>query len=192
MRLFFRHPPATQMLLLCVVESLICFLLLCALLGGATGVQFEAAAASMQPTAIAAAMTVLLALICAALGLYRTATFVRTRMLLIKVVVAAVVSLPVIWQGGRILGLEFGTELGSNATWPVELLLCWATVLLASRLLYSRALNGDLLSRRLLVVGAPADAAQLQAALREVEANQFRIAGVAARSTWPPHSPCWP
>ena len=133
-----------------------------------------------------------------ATGLYRPETCLETRRLLLKTGVSAIVSLPAVWLVAGLGGIGLGGIgpggigpggvglfglLGARASiwggpWPLEMLLVWALLLLATRLLYTAALRMDLFVRRVAVLGAPQAAARTVGAIAGMRRFLFRVEAI--------------
>ncbi len=179
-----------EMLVLWLIESTICFLLLFWLMADGAPLA-EAAGAHVLDNAAILALTI--GVVSFALGLYRPESCLETRRLLIKAAVAAAISLPAIWLVGKAVHLNLGALFGWDRIWPVQMLIAWTGVLLATRLLFGLAVRMGLFSRRVLLLGGETEAARTAEAISALGRGQFRVVGtlntagaaeVAPRDVW--------
>ncbi len=184
----FGYRLSLEMLLLWLVESAICFVALYWLLSGGDAALPEPAGSHAVDGAAALALTI--GLVSSAIGLYRPESCLETRRLLQKVVVAACVSLPAIWLVGKIVHLDLGALFGWDPIWPLQMLVVWTALLLATRLAFGLAVRMGLFTRRIVLLGAEAEVARTMAAIDARQRGQFRVAGTAASvadAVLPPH-----
>ena len=172
----FGYRLSFEMLLLWLIESAICFVVLFALLSDGAAIP-EASGRALDGAAV---LALTIGVVSSALGLYRPESCLETRRLMLKAVVAACASLPAIWLVGKLVHLDLGALFGWDPIWPLQMLIAWTALLLATRLGFGTAVRMGLFTRRVLLLGAETDAARTAAAIAGSQRGQFRIAATAA------------
>lgn len=138
-----------------------------------------AGAGLMAPPGVDALLLALtVGLVGFAIGLYRPETCLETRRLLLKAGVAAAISLPAVWMVARVGGIDLAGLFGAAPVWPLELLLAWGGLLLATRLLYTTALRMDWFVRRVAVLGPPLEAERTIEAIAGLRRFLFRVEAI--------------
>jgi exopolysaccharide biosynthesis polyprenyl glycosylphosphotransferase len=166
---------APELLVLWLVELLacarLCYMLLC------YGLSAETAAIGLRMHLANQALTLALGLSVASIsaGLYSPDVYLRTRSLLLKTALGALLGLPLIWLVGRAAGIDLAGLSPAGIRLTLEVLGAWTLALFALRLAFGYAVRADLFSRRLLIVGADAAAVRLAAAVRARHDALFEI-----------------
>ena len=114
------------------------------------------------------------------LGAYRPAQFARTRHLLVTTMLGGVLAFPAAWVAMSLLGLNADMLVGHDPAWPTKILVTWLAAVLAIRLTFQAAVRSRLFTRRVAVVGSPAGAAGVAAAIRADRAASFEVVPVPA------------
>ena len=164
--------------LLWASESVLCFCLFFFLLAGVLE-QTSALAANR-----AAAYALTFGVTAFSVGIYRTEVRRDLGTLLMRAVIAAVLSLPAVYVTGLLLPIDpAGVRFGATnlwAHWAAEFLLVQLLVIVAVRVVFGMALGAPLFSRRVLVVGTSPATAWIRAAGDAYEIRDLR--GEVARA----------
>ncbi len=183
----FGHYLSPEMVLLWLLEFGICFLMIYLLLSPA------AATGGVHPDLAAMEHAAILALTAGvtsiAIGLYRPEICLQTRRLLVNTAVAGVLALPAVLGVGLLVGIDTSFLRGPDLLHPMRLLLSWILVLFATRLAFSLAMRLNLFARRVLIVGAPAEAAHTETAIRSLRRGFFTVAGIVPPDAGPRLAP---
>jgi exopolysaccharide biosynthesis polyprenyl glycosylphosphotransferase len=174
---------ALEMVVLGILEISLCFLVFYILLLPGDVVAGNAAALGAfglhQVTAgHAATLSLTIGVISMTIGMYRPEICLQTRRLLVNSVVAGVLAFPAILALSVVTDLDPSFILGQDALWPMKILLSWILLLFITRLCFRVVLRSGLLSRRVLIVGSPVQAADTEAAIRSMRRGFFTLAGV--------------
>jgi exopolysaccharide biosynthesis polyprenyl glycosylphosphotransferase len=102
--------------------------------------------------AVLSAFTLGTAALC--VGIYRAEVLVQWQRLLTRAVVAAGLSIPFICAIGYLVPINGGHVSVATALQAAQVVLCWAGLILATRVLFSLALQTNLLGRRVVVFGS--------------------------------------
>ncbi len=198
----FGHYMSSDVLMLWLIEAVLSFTLIAALLafGTAKTVMGEAAFAgtSLQIIDMAALVAVLFGIVGPALGLYRRDTLLYTRRLVINIGVVAIVVVPVPLVLARLLHADFLRLITTReALWLPHVLLAWLFCLMVTRTAFRLALRHGVFTRRILFVGDdqrvlfPSDGGAHQTAFFDVagtlagdEAEALDPAALRARGIW--------
>ena len=113
-----------------------------------------------------------------AIGLYRPEICLRTRHLLVNSVVAGVIGFPLILLVSLLTQIDPSLLLGTDALWPMKMLLSWVLLLFGTRLVMRIVLRLGLLTRNVLIIGTEAQAVGTTAAVAALPRQAFEIAGV--------------
>jgi sugar transferase (PEP-CTERM system associated) len=172
----FGHFVPLEMIGLWLIEFPPCLLAVYVLLTPVGGTHFL----DIPTLQHAAVITLALSATWTSIGLYRPEIVLETRRLFISTAAGAVLGLPVLWLVSTIFGGDTTFLVGGSMLRPVQFVITWIALLFATRLALRMALRFDILARRILVVGSPADAARTRAAIERMRAGFFTLAGTAA------------
>ena len=167
----FGHYVPIEITLLWLTELTLCFAL--------GYVTLDAGIGGPDPGAfdIAAIMAISAGLISFAIGLYRAETFFRLRRLMAKTAIAALLSFPLIWLVGRLIGIDFAVMQGPGALLPIKMLVSWMGVALILRLAFSYSLRMNLFTRRIVILGSGGGVARTVEAVEGLRNGLFSVAG---------------
>ena len=174
---------ALEMVVLGILEISLCFLVFYILLLPGDVVAANPAALGPfglhQDTAShAATLSLTIGVISMTIGMYRPEICLQTRRLLVNSVVAGVLAFPAILALSVVTDLDPSFILGQDALWPMKILLSWILLLFITRLCFRVVLRSGMLSRRVLIVGSPAQASETEVALRSMRRGFFTLSGV--------------
>jgi sugar transferase (PEP-CTERM system associated) len=113
-----------------------------------------------------------------AIGLYRPEICLQTRRLLFNSVVGGLTAFPVIFCVSVLTGIDPSFLLGSDALWPMKMLLTWIILVFGMRLVFRVLLRSGLLTRRVLIVGSPQQASRTEEAIRQIKKGFFEVVGI--------------
>ncbi len=152
----FGHNVPNELLLLGLVELTIGFFVAFASLDAMA--MKAAAPGSIMGFGAAAGLSISALLISFAIGLFRPQTFLELRRVVIKTVVAALISAPVICVACYVLRFDVEQRVGGHLpdhgqVWPFDMLAAWIGLLLAIRLVFSYSLRMNMFARRVVVLG---------------------------------------
>ncbi|MCW3476913.1 TIGR03013 family XrtA/PEP-CTERM system glycosyltransferase [Limobrevibacterium gyesilva] len=174
----FGHYVALEMFFLWLLEFVPCFLAIYVLVAQAPGGSAGWIDLAAVNHAVILALTIGLTSIC--IGLYRPEICLQTRRLLVNTAVAGVLAFPAVLAVGEAAGIDTSFLLGDSPLRPLQFLLTWILFLFATRLAFSVAMRLNLLSRRVLIIGAPQHAARTEEAVRALRRGFFTVAGIAS------------
>ena len=175
-RLFGRH-VSPELLGLWVIEVLVCMLLIYGLL--ASGPHGALPSQRLHAADQAAALALTFGLTSVAVGLYSPEAYLRTRRLLVESAIGALLGLPAVWLVSHAVGIDMTGLAGANPRLALLALAVWALLLCVLRLAFSYALRGNLFVRRVLIIGAGAEAARLAGAIGALRRGFFEVTTVA-------------
>lgn len=172
------HHISLEMFLLWLLEFLLAFLVFYVLLlpGTALGI----AGIDLATARSASLLGLTVGLTSIAIGLYRPEICLRTRGLLINSVVAGVIGFPVILLVSVLTHIDPSLLLGHDAIWPMKMLLSWVLLLFGTRLMLRVVVRSGLLTRNILLVGTPEQAACTAAAVAALPRQMFKVRRVVA------------
>jgi exopolysaccharide biosynthesis polyprenyl glycosylphosphotransferase len=182
----FGHYVPNELLLLWLLELTIGFLVAAAVFhnGLNAGLAVPDAAVStgagLQAYGAAAVLAASAGVISFAIGLYRPETFLLLSRVVIKTLVAGLLSAPVIWLSALLLGVDFSHVLGHGAWWPLDMLLAWLGLLLCIRLVFSYSLRMNFFVRRIVVLGQDASAQRTIRAVGQQSRGLFEVTAALA------------
>jgi len=116
-------------------------------------------------------------LVVSAVGLYRPSVCLEMRRLLLNTVICTTAALPAIWLVSSLCNVPLLQLFGGGLGW-VHAVLTWTALMLGTRILYTLAVNHDLLTRRLAIVGAPPAADKMVEAIGGTRRWLFRIEAI--------------
>ncbi len=180
----FGHYMSSEVLMLWLIEAVLSFTLIAALLAFGTANLVVSKAVfsdtSFQIVDMAALVAVLFGIVGPALGLYRRDTLLYTRRLLINIGLVALVVLPVLALLARLLHADFLRLITTReAMWLPHVLLAWLFCLIVTRSAFRFALRHGVFARRILLVGEESRAL-FPSATGAHEAAFFDVAGTLA------------
>jgi hypothetical protein len=114
------------------------------------------------------------------IGLYRPEICLQTRRLLVNTVVAGLLAFPAVLLTSAIADIDVDFLFGQDAFWPMKIFLTWIMLLFGTRLLFRVALRLGLLSRNIVVVGSPVQAARTEQAINALRKGFFHVRGIVA------------
>src|SRR5271165_4476205 len=117
-----------------------------------------------------------------ATGLYRLEICSETRWMFVQTAVSAAVSLPTAWLVAKLMHVEMSA---TSDAWPLEMLMAWALLLFATRLVYRTALNMNLFVRHVAVLGAPHAVARTIEAINRMSRVRYRVQSVPVAADQP-------
>ncbi|MCA7121174.1 MAG: exopolysaccharide biosynthesis polyprenyl glycosylphosphotransferase [Acidibrevibacterium sp.] len=158
----FGHYMPSEMLMLWLVEAVLSFTLIAALLAfGATGLlpaNQSVYGGAVQAVDVAALITLAFGLAGSALGLYRRETLLYTRQLLVNIGIVALIVLPALAMFAPLFHADLFALLASReALWLPRILVAWLLCLALTRSLFRVALRHGVFARHILVLGDPDD-----------------------------------
>jgi exopolysaccharide biosynthesis polyprenyl glycosylphosphotransferase len=175
---------ALEMVILGILEISLCFLVFYILLlpGDVAASAVAQGLFGLHPDTAshAAILSLTIGVISMTIGMYRPEICLQTRRLLVNSVVAGVLAFPAILALSVVTDLDPSFLLGQDALWPMKILLSWILLLFITRLCFRVVLRSGMLSRRVLIVGAPDHARGTEAAIRSMRRGFFTLAGVIA------------
>jgi exopolysaccharide biosynthesis polyprenyl glycosylphosphotransferase len=169
-----------EMFLLWVLEFALAFLVFYVLLlpgavphGAASFAGLDLATADR-----AATLGVTVGLTSVTIGLYRPEICLETRRLMVNSVVAGVIGFPVILMVSVASNIDTSFLLGQDALWPMKMLLSWVLLLFGTRLIMRVAVHFGLLTRKVVIVGSPEQAAATATAIAAMRRQLFAVADI--------------
>jgi sugar transferase (PEP-CTERM system associated) len=114
------------------------------------------------------------------IGLYRPEICLQTRRLLVNTVVAGLLAFPAVLLVSAIGDIDVGFLFGQDAFWPMKIFLTWILLLFGTRLAFRVALRLGLLSRNVIVVGSPHQAARTEQAIHGLRKGFFELLDIVA------------
>ena len=126
----------------------------------------------------AAALALTFGFTSVAVGLYSPDVYLRTRGLALNTLVGAVLAFPLVWLVARGVGVDLAGLPMHGGRLALKVLCGWSLLLFGLRLAFSYALRADLFVRRVLIVGADASAARIEAAVRALRRGFFEVVSV--------------
>ncbi len=166
---------APEMLGLWLIEVTLCAALFFVMMGTG-GSLLSAEALRAVNRAVALALT--FGLTSAAVGLYSSDTYMRTRGLLINTGVGALLAFPAFWLVGHAVGLDLAGLPGEVSQLAIKVLLAWILLLFGLRLTFSYALRANMFLRRVVIVGADRGASRMQSAIAAERGGAFKVISV--------------
>jgi exopolysaccharide biosynthesis polyprenyl glycosylphosphotransferase len=169
-----------EMFLLWVLEFALAFLVFYVLLlpgavpHGAAGF----AGLDLATADRAATLGVTVGLTSVTIGLYRPEICLETRRLMVNSVVAGVIGFPVILMVSVASNIDTSFLLGQDALWPMKMLLSWVLLLFGTRLIMRVAVHFGLLTRKVVIVGSPEQAAATATAIAAMRRQLFAVADI--------------
>lgn len=166
-----------EMFLLWVLEFALAFLVFYVLLLPGASPHGETGFAGLDLVTAdrAATLGVTVGLTSVAIGLYRPEICLETRRLLVNSVVAGVIGFPVILVVSLASDIDPSFLLGNDALWPMKMLLSWVLLLFGTRLAMRVAVHFGLLTRKVVIVGSPEQAAATAAAIGSMRRLLFAV-----------------
>jgi sugar transferase (PEP-CTERM system associated) len=174
----FGHYVALEMFFLWLLEFVPCLVAIYVLLAGPAPAGSVAwiDLAAMNHAAI---LAFTIGFISLSIGLYRPEICLKTRHLLVNTAVAGVLAFPAVIAVSEAAGIDTRFLLGNNSVLrPLQLLFSWILFLFVTRLAFAAALRLNLLSHRVLIIGAPAHAARTEDAIHALRRGFFTVAGI--------------
>lgn len=180
----FGHYMPSEMLMLWLIEAVLSFALIAALLAfGASGLMpadETLSDSAFQTIDVAALIALAFGLAGSALGLYRLEALLYTRRLVINIGIVALIVLPALAVFARLFHTDLFALLASReALWLPRILVVWLLCLALTRSLFRFALRHGAFARPILVVGEP-DGRGGMLAPRLDDAVFFAVAGLVA------------
>ena len=177
----FGHYMPSEMLMLWLIEAVLSFALIAALLTfGAAGLlpaDQTLSDSAFQTIDVAALIALAFGLAGSALGLYRLEALLYTRRLLVNIGIVALIVLPALAVVAHLSHTDLFALLASReALWLPRILVGWLLCLALTRSLFRFALRHGLFARHILVIGEPDGRGGLQAPRLDVAAF-FAVAG---------------
>ncbi len=171
---------ALEMVVLGILEISLCFLVFYILLlpGDVVAAAHGPLGLHAETASHAAILSLTIGVISMTIGMYRPEICLQTRRLLVNSVVAGVLAFPAILALSVVTDLDPSFILGEDALWPMKILLSWILLLFITRLCFRVVLRSGLVSRRVLIVGSQAQAADTEAAIRSMRRGFFSLSGV--------------
>ncbi len=168
---------SVEMFLLWVLEFALAFLVFYVLLlpGAAPHGAVGFAGLDLATADRAATLGVSVGLTSVAIGLYRPEICLQTRRLMVNSVVAGVIGFPVILMVSLASDIDPSFLLGHDALWPMKMLLSWVLLLFGTRLVMRIAVRFGLLTRKIVIVGSPEQAAATATAILSMRRLQFAV-----------------
>jgi lipopolysaccharide/colanic/teichoic acid biosynthesis glycosyltransferase len=190
-RVFGQH-VSPELLGLWLIEVLACSLLLYVLLAyGITDASSAPPAVSMHIANQAAALALTFGFTSVAVGLYSPDIYLRTRGLALNTLIGAVLAFPLIWVVARGVGVDLAGLPMHGGRLALKVLCGWTLLLFGLRLLFSYAMRADLFVRRVMIVGADASAARIEAAIRALRRGFFEVVSVVQADDAEALEPGW-
>ncbi len=170
-----------EMVLLCLGELLLSFVVVYAMLTTATAPELPAPASTsffaVRPDTanLAAMLAFTMVGTSGTIGLYRPELFLRRRRFLLYAGVAVVLAYPAVILVSQVLRIRIS---GYYLLWTLKVLLAWAGCLLLSRWIFAVAVRHRIFVRNVAVVGHGERAARLAEILLGQRGRLFELAGV--------------
>ncbi len=174
----FGHYVALEMLVLWVVEFVLCGAAIYVLL--APPAALGSGWIDIGTANHAALLALTIGLTSIAIGLYRPEICLQTRRLLFNAGIAGLVAFLAVLAVGRLVGIDTDALFGGSPLRALRALLAGILFLFATRLAFSLAMRLNLLARRVLIFGAPQDAARTEAAIRDMRRGCFSVVGIVS------------
>jgi exopolysaccharide biosynthesis polyprenyl glycosylphosphotransferase len=131
----------------------------------------------VQAEAVNRAAVVALTIGCTSLllGLYRPRLFLQTRSLLLTTALGGAVAFPAVWAVTSALGMSSDWIVGHDRVWPTKIMIIWIAALFAVRIGFLLAVRSNVLVRRVVADGPPAEVAGALAAIRSAPDGFFQV-----------------
>jgi len=189
-----------EMFFLWVVEFFLCFFAFYLLLlpaDEASLVHLTPAWLAFPPALHAPTASHALLLSCAigmaslVIGLYRPEICLQMRQLMLNTVVAGLLAFPAMLLVSMVTNVDVSFLFGQDAFWPVKIFLTWILLLFLPRLGFRVIMRLGLLTRNVAIIGAPRDAARIEAAIAVRRRGFFRVAAVVPAAEAARVTPGW-
>ena len=170
-----------EMVLLCLAELFLSFLLIYGMLVSASGPDLPALGSAsflaIRPDSVnlAAMLAFTIGATSVTIGLYRPELYVHRRRLLLYALVAGALAFPAMLLISRTLQIRISHYY---LLWVLKVLLAWAGCLVISRWIFALALRQNLFVRPVVVIGRGERSARLAGILRGQRGRLFELAGV--------------
>ncbi|MBV8092099.1 MAG: TIGR03013 family PEP-CTERM/XrtA system glycosyltransferase [Acetobacteraceae bacterium] len=157
----FGHYVSLEMTLLCVIELLLSFLLIYATLVFG-GLELGAPGLTAAAADLAAGLAFTIGAMAVTIGLYRPEICRERRRLLVNAAVTGVLAFPAVLLVSEALHVSLSQEY---VLWLANVLVAWMLGLFAVRALFGLVMRQNVFTRRVLVIGEGARAAQIRSAI---------------------------
>lgn len=169
----FGHYVSLEMVLLCLVELLLSFLVIYFMVTSTAVVDGPAHLAAGANLAALLAFTI--AATGVAIGLYRPEICLQRKRLLVTATVAGLVAFPAVLIVSQTLSIQLNHYY---LTWIVKVLCVWIACLLATRWVFGLAMRSRLFTRPVLVLGSGTRATRVAEVVRSQPGRFFHLAGM--------------
>ena len=165
----FGHYVSLEMVLLCVVELFLSFLVIYLMLISAGMADAYARSAGAH---LAAMLAFTIAATSIAIGLYRSETCLQWRRLLVAASVTCVLAFPAVLLVSERLSVQLNPYY---VAWIIKVLLAWILCLLMTRWVFGVAIRQRLFARQLVVLGSGPRAARVAEVVRSQPGRFFEL-----------------